>query len=143
MGAPQVGSPAGPGATTDVPRSRGTESTAHEIAAVPARTRVTAVREADAQEQIARSLTEAGIECAREVCLGPRDRLDVLARTTAIEVKTARVQPASLWRQLQRYAAHDEVEHIVVASTLHMKLRDLPPEIGGVPVTSVMLHRIL
>lgn len=105
--------------------------------------RITAAHESDAQEQIAAALRGAGIECEREVRLGTKDRVDILAGAVAIEVKTKPVSGSTLWRQVQRYAAHDEVKAVVVASTLHRNVAGLPEELAGTPVVPVVIGRVL
>lgn len=105
--------------------------------------RITAAREADAQAQIAQALIDAGIACEREVRLSARDRIDVLAGRIAIEVKTSPTSKQSLWRQVQRYAGHESIDAVIVASTLYRNLVGLPPELAGTPIIPVAIGRIL
>lgn len=107
------------------------------------RARITAAHESDAQEQIAAALRGAGIECEREVRLGERDRVDILAGRIAIEVKTKPVSSPVLWRQVQRYATHDRVETVIVASTLYRNVAGLPEELAGKPIIPVVIGRVL
>lgn len=114
-----------------------------EILSTLSKVRITAAHESDAQEQIAAALRGAGIECEREVRLGERDRVDILAGRIAIEVKTKPVSGSTLWRQVQRYAGHDEVEAVVVASTLYRNVAGLPEELAGTPIIPVVIGRVL
>lgn len=107
------------------------------------RARITAAHESDAQEQIAAALRAAGIECEREVRLGEKDRVDILAGRIAIEVKTKPVSGSTLWRQVQRYAAHEEIETVIVASTLYRNVASCPRELAGTPVVPVVIGRVL
>lgn len=105
--------------------------------------RITARHEDEAQEQIQEALTAAGIDCEREVRLSTRDRVDVLAGRVVIEVKTSPTQVERLWRQVQRYADHDEVDAVIVASTLFRNLVRLPDELAGTPVIGINIGRIM
>lgn len=113
------------------------------VLTVFARVRITAASESDAQEQIAEALTAAGIPCEREVRLSGRDRVDVLAGPIAIEVKTKAVSSPVLWRQVQRYATHDRIETVIVASTLYRNVAGLPEELAGKPIIPVVIGRVL
>lgn len=91
--------------------------------------------------------TQAGIELQlraslpvvrREHRLAPGDIVDFLVDGVAIEVKLKRNQPASILRQLQRYARHDAVTALVLVTNRAM---GLPPEIAGKPAFYVSLGR--
>ncbi len=87
--------------------------------------------EKDTQADLAAILDGAGILYRREVRLSPGDIPDFLVGDgVAIEVKIKGAQKRSVYRQLCRYAEHDQVKAIVLATNLSM---GLPPEINGKP----------
>lgn len=104
-----------------------------------AATRYLGVDEYAVQDGIAEILTRNGIDFEREKRLGPRERLDFAVGTTAIEVKV-RTSRADLIRQLGRYAAHEEVEHIILASPSRRVLAGLPDQVYGVPIVGVLIR---
>ena len=85
------------------------------------------------------ALTGAGLSPRHEVTLGPRCRIDVLCGGVGIEIKKSRPQPASLRRQLERYAQNERVAQLVVIAPRGV---NLPRTIGGKPVTMVALERL-
>ncbi|WP_081288731.1 hypothetical protein [Mycolicibacterium conceptionense] len=78
----------------------------------------------------------------REAVLSPKDRPDFLVlldgTAVAIEVKVAGARSAVL-RQLGRYAAHDTVDAIVLASGRRVLAAGIPEVIHGKPVLSIHL----
>ncbi|UQX13566.1 DUF5131 family protein [Candidatus Mycobacterium methanotrophicum] len=69
------------------------------------------------QDRVAQVLGEAGLVFERESRLSERDRPDFLiAGTVVVEVKLKTPRSAVL-RQLGRYAGHEQIEAIVLAST--------------------------
>jgi len=104
--------------------------------------------EADLQRQIGLVLRELGGDTFKaEHTLSKidarRDRPDFFHSPTgiAIEIKTqfSGGSPAQVKRQLERYAAHDEVNAILLASTSHRIALCVPPEMNGKPVRRVAL----
>jgi hypothetical protein len=87
------------------------------------------------QEGIAAVLGEAGLDPEREVRLGRRDRVDIMVGGIAIEVKVAG-SAAGAFEQLQRYAAHDEVEALVLVTSQYQRL---PDKAGGKPLSTISL----
>ena len=77
-------------------------------------------------------------EVRREHRLAPGDVVDFFVDGVAVEVKLKRNQPASILRQLERYARHDAVQAIVLVTNRAM---GLPPEINGKPAYYVSLGR--
>jgi hypothetical protein len=107
---------------------------AHEIG----RLRVSLTDEKTTQAEIARALDALRWGYQREVSLSPGDRPDFLtAEGIAIEVKL-RARKMEVWRQLLRYAAHDRVRGILLASNTAM---GLPYNAGGKPLGFVSLGR--
>lgn len=80
----------------------------------------------------------AGEPVEREVRLSHRDRPDFMVAGVAIEVKMNGAAPAAIIRQLLRYAEHDAVKAIVLATNRAVVL---PPSLNGKPVFSISLGR--
>lgn len=98
-----------------------------------------AERERALQDAIETVLRGAGFRVEREVRLSDRDRPDFLVeRCVAVEVKM-RASGSAVLAQLARYAAHDRVHAIVVATPRLSSLAGLPDEILGVAVRPVAL----
>lgn len=109
------------------------------LAALLARYRYTFANEHFLQDGIERVLCDAGVAFTREARLPGVGRLDFLVGRTALEVKIA-PSFAALARQLARYAAHPDVDALVVA-TLHGAHGSLPPTLSGKPVRVAWLLR--
>lgn len=76
-------------------------------------------------------LADAGLKVSCEHVLGPSERLDLMVEGgLAIECKL-RGGRRNIYRQLQRYARHDEVQALLLVTNTAM---GLPPEIDGKPV---------
>ncbi|MEN3308902.1 MAG: hypothetical protein V7603_5104 [Micromonosporaceae bacterium] len=99
--------------------------------------------EDELQAGIAGVLAEDDLTPRREVRLSDRDRLDVLVdlgpRTLGIEVKIAGAA-GDVRRQLLRYAASERVDELMLVTTVRRHLACLPDEIGGKPLTRVLLR---
>lgn len=108
---------------------------AFDIASILRRTRLRISNEAWLQHDIEAALNKAGIDYAREKRLSPADRPDFMCGTVAIEAK-ARYAKRSIYRQLERYAAHDAVSAIILVSGTAM---GMPAEINGKPVLVVSI----
>jgi hypothetical protein len=91
--------------------------------------------EDELQEGIAAALERVGLDPRREVRLGDRDRIDIVVEDVGIEVKVAGAA-SSAYTQLQRYASHDEISHLVLVTT---RWQRLPAEAGGKPLTTISL----
>ena len=90
---------------------------ARRICAVVQNGRVPVTTEAQAHDAIEALLISNGLEVRREVRLSQRDRVDLMCEGVAIEVKVATSRSRrSIYQQLQRYAKHDQVEAIVLAT---------------------------
>lgn len=73
----------------------------------------------------------------RERRLGPRDIVDFLIDgRIVIEVKMNQAQPRAVVRQLERYAAHEGVEALLLATNRRVLL---PAVLAGKPVAQVSL----
>jgi hypothetical protein len=91
--------------------------------------------EEELQEGIAAALTAASLDVEREVRLDDHDRIDILVGTIGIEVKVAGSAESAL-AQLQRYATHPEIEHLVLITSQWQRL---PKVAGTKPLTTVSL----
>ena len=98
--------------------------------------RVDLSSEKAAQDDLEKLLDAAGIPYAREVRLSGRDIVDFTIGLVALELKLKGANKKSVYRQLCRYAKHDGIETIVLASNLSM---GLPPTIEGKPAYFVRL----
>lgn len=96
--------------------------------------------EKQVQNRIEKALGAAGLEFERELQLSARDRPDFLVGgLVAIEVKL-KTPRARVLRQLGRYAEHDRVKAIVLASTSFTTLQGMRLDIHGVPVYPAILR---
>lgn len=97
--------------------------------------------EADLQRQVADALNRAGIVFRREHYLGHsmRDRIDFWVGMCGVGLELKVGQPAKgILRQLLRYAEHQEVRELIVASTSHSAL-GLPHQVLGKRLHSIQL----
>lgn len=92
------------------------------------------------QQAIEEEFQRAGVLYSREHLLSGTDRKDIIdfvIGDTGIEVKIKGGKLA-IYRQLERYAEHDELACIVLVTNVAM---GLPEEISGKPVHMVNLAR--
>lgn len=81
--------------------------------------------EAETQFEIEEAFGFLGGEFHREYRLSPQDRPDFFFRGTAIEVKVGKSSGSSIFRQIQRYALHDEVQEIILVTTKNQNFPDM------------------
>lgn len=86
--------------------------------------------EVEMQNAIEELLKEKTIPYFREYSLSKRDRVDFMVGGIAIECKV-RGQPMAVYKQIERYTEHEEVEAVVVFTGRHMGLRE---HINGKPI---------
>lgn len=79
----------------------------------------------------------AGVAMTREARMG-RDIPDFLVDGVAVEVKMNSAQPRAVVRQLNRYAAHDDVRALILVSNRAIAL---PSALNGKPVFAVSLGK--
>lgn len=120
--------------------------TAAALAKVITGHRYSYANEAGLQAAIAAVLTQAGHQVRREVPLNDRDRIDLAVGPEAgpwigVEVKLAG-SPVVVARQLQRYAHHPNIAALLLI-TRRPAHRELPAELGGKPVTVVVLGSLI
>lgn len=88
---------------------------------------------------IAEALLREGMMAEHEVRLAPRCRIDFMVGRIGIEIKKSRPHRAALVAQLERYAACDGVDALVVIASRGV---NLPKTIGGKRVTMMALERL-
>jgi hypothetical protein len=93
------------------------------------------VDEDELQRGLTAALSASGLPVEREVRLDARSRIDLLVGRVGVEVKVGGATGA-LERQVERYAASDAVDAIVVVSSRVRHLR-LPAELNGKPIEVV------
>lgn len=98
-----------------------------------------ACTEEELHAQVMAALQAAGLPCEHEVRLAPRCRIDFMSGGVGLEIKKSRPVRAKLMTQLARYAACEQVTHLVVAAPRGV---DLPPRIGGKSVVMMPLERL-
>ena len=107
------------------------------LTALLRRTRMRVGSEAALQQSIEDALAAAGEEFTREARLGPADRIDFLAGAVGIEAK-ARYGKRAIYRQLERYAAKDSIEALILVTGTAL---GMPPAINGKPIYIVSTGR--
>ena len=95
--------------------------------------------EYDLHRMVAEAFKAAGLPCAHEYRLAPHRRIDFFLDGVGVEIKKGRPDPAALRRQLDRYAACQGVEALVV---LTERAVPLPARLHGKPVRGVALNRL-
>lgn len=111
---------------------------ARRIAAAISSARINLTTEAAAHRDILDALEAAGIASATEAVLAPGERIDVLCGAVGVEIKVGHTR-RTVWRQLERYAAHDRIRALVLATGAAWP-EDLR-EVGGKPLIVVNLSR--
>lgn len=77
------------------------------------------------QELIAQLLTAAGMPFSKEYRLAPRNRIDFLVQGgIGIEVKKGKPNAAQVYRQLERYAAFDAVQAVILVVERNVSVPD-------------------
>lgn len=113
-------------------------SLSEEVCRQIASTRVGLATEKQAQADIETALRERwGGAVRREERLSEKDRPDFMIETVAVEVKLKGAK-MDIYRQLERYSAHDAVQSIILVTNQAM---GLPAEIGGKPALYVSLGK--
>jgi hypothetical protein len=90
------------------------------------------------QADLAHALTAQGIAFEREVRLSAADIPDFMVGDIAIEVKIRGARKMDIYRQLVRYAKHERVGSLILATNMTM---GLPEQLEGKPVFFVALGR--
>lgn len=90
------------------------------------------------QAQLANVLSEKEIVFSREHRLSSKDIPDFLVDGVVIECKLKGQRKMDIFKQLKRYAEHDEVKALVLVTNVSM---GLPGEIDGKPAYYATLSR--
>jgi hypothetical protein len=90
--------------------------TAKDIAAMLSRKRFTLATEKDVQAEIEAVLKSTVPEYRREVELNGKNEIDFMVGTVGIEVKIKGAK-AAIYKQLERYAAFDEVTELIFVTS--------------------------
>lgn len=113
-----------------------------KVSNVLAHHQIAGVREVDVQRKILQILRTLGGSVERERTLDPNNRIDFVVskggHVVGVEVKTAG-DVAGVTMQLARYAAFDEIHGLVLATT-RPALLDMPKDIEGKPLRTVLLR---
>jgi hypothetical protein len=109
-----------------------------DIVALLTSHRLTLADEKALQEEMATVFLNAGLDFRREVKLSACDIVDfMVGEGVAVEVKIKGNRRA-IYRQLERYCAHEQVCSLVLATNVVM---GLPETIAGKPVVVANLGR--
>ncbi len=100
------------------------------------RTRIDLSNEKVSQSDLAQSFEESRILFTREVRLSKSDIIDFMIGSIGIEVKLHGANKKAVYRQLCRYATHERVSSLILATNLSM---GLPETIEGKDVFIVRL----
>ncbi len=100
------------------------------------RSRIDLSDEKRAQSDVEYALANAGLPCSKEYELSKGDVVDFMVGDIALELKLRGAKKMAIYRQLKRYAKHEAVGSIVLASNLSM---GMPEQIEGKDVYFVKL----
>lgn len=108
-----------------------------QISGLVESTRCNLSDEKKTQAQLELAFVQAGFTVSREHRLSAQDIADFVIDGVAVEVKI-KGQRQAIFRQLERYAAHDEVQSILLVTAVSMQL---PDTINGKPARVASLGR--
>lgn len=77
--------------------------------------RIALTSEAAAHRSVEGALEAAGIPYSSEVRLSRGDRIDIMCGDVGVEIKVGHSR-RDIWRQLRRYAVHDSIKALVLAT---------------------------
>lgn len=109
---------------------------ARRIVAICERSRINVSTEGSAHLSLSEALRAQGVEVQDEVPLNAKDRIDMLIGAVGVEVKI-KGQRRDIYRQLQRYAASDRIEALVLVTSAPWPASIR--EIGGKPFFNASL----
>lgn len=102
------------------------------------RARVDLSTETLAQRGLARIFAAAGLDARAEVRLSDKDRIDFMIGRIGLEVKTGHSRRTIL-RQLERYAKSEEVDSLILVTSIAFPTTN--PPIEGKPLLVASLSR--
>ncbi len=123
---------------TQAPISEHPALLARRIATAITSARSNLTSEATAHRDVENALSGAGIEFKSEVQLSASDRIDVLCGAVGVEIKVGHSR-RSIWKQLQRYAKHGNIEALVLATGTAFPAAVV--DVDGVPLVVADLSR--
>ena len=95
--------------------------------------------EADIHQMVGEALAASGLAFTHETRIGKGCRIDFLAEGIGVEIKKGKPIPATLLRQLARYAACEPVSALIVVTQRSVRL---PASVGGKPLRTLALHQL-
>lgn len=95
--------------------------------------------EYDLHRLVMDALDAASLPWEHEVKLAPRCRIDLMCGSVGIEIKRGKVEKARILTQLQKYAACEQVEGLILVTE---KTVPVPHTIGGKSVRLICLNRL-
>ena len=98
-----------------------------------------AMYETDLHACVGQRLTAAGLPFVHEAKIAKGCRIDFLVGTVGVEIKKGKPSAATLAAQLQRYAACDAVDGLIVITEKSVRL---PETILGKPVRRIPLSQL-
>lgn len=98
-----------------------------------------AMYEADLHACVGQRLSEAGLPYTHEATISKGCRIDFLVGSIGVEIKKGKPSAATLAAQLQRYAACDAVDGLIVMTERSVRL---PSMILGKPVRCIPLSQL-
>lgn len=98
-----------------------------------------AMVEMDIHACVAQRLTAAGLSFVHEARIAKGCRIDFLVGAVGVEIKKGKPSAATLAAQLQRYAACDAVDGLIVITEKSVRL---PETILGKPVRRIPLSQL-
>lgn len=98
-----------------------------------------ALYEMDIHALVGKRLEAAGLPCVHEAKIAKGCRIDFLVGTVGVEIKKGKPSAATLTAQLQRYAACDAVDGLIVLTERTVRL---PKTLLGKPVRLIILSQL-
>lgn len=98
-----------------------------------------AMYENDIHQWVAARLNDAGLAYCHEAVIGAGCRIDFLADGVGIEIKKGKPKPGALTAQLERYAACDGVQSLIVLTQRSVRL---PKAVLGKPLRQITLSQL-
>ncbi len=98
-----------------------------------------ALYETDIHACVGQQLEAAGFPCVHEAKIAMGCRIDFLVGTVGVEIKKGKPSAATLTAQLQRYAACDAVDGLIVLTERTVRL---PKTLLGKPVRLITLSQL-
>ena len=99
---------------------------------------IVAHEEAEFSRLVAERFVAAGVSFAAEVSLSAKDRIDFVVGRVGVELKV-QASVAAMTRQLDRYAASDQIDWLVLVTASRKLGLSMPGELRGKGITTVIL----